>query len=56
MDYPAAQKKETVVERWPLWRAWPSVSTGNTQNGPACARDGTKLLPGLDYVCNNAAF
>ena len=46
MDCPAVQKKETVVERWP------SVSTGNTHNGLACARKGTKLLPGLDYICN----
>ena len=48
MDCPAVQKKETVVERWP------SVSRGNTLNGLACARDGTKLLPGLDYVCNTS--
>ena len=39
-------REMAVVERWP------SVSRSNTLNRLACARDGTKLLPGLDYVCN----
>ena len=47
-----ATKERDRCREMAVMERWPSVSRSNTLNRLACARDGTKLLPGLDYVCN----